>query len=371
VLDENDIYVVSVGGQVIRCDVITKRDVWHAAGAMPFSDLIATRDRLYVLGSKAAVVARDKRVGTLLWSKRVSDAGNPQLSMIRSMLFVAGNNVTRLDPTTGAVLWSAQTGRVGKLMAPASVVASIAGGDPIQESISVIDAASGKILNTYSPGMPTGIAQILGVRGDAVLVHASATTTTIDEDEYALTRIVWLNSTTGRLVKSWAYRPDAAAHGADTGIATPIVDGAEVAFQSGDSIYRYALDAAPALQRPRRIDGVGDLIAFRRGQLYTRTDDGLYAVRFEGKRATRRHVLTYRYDPSLNQPALVQTEDTVAVTDGSTIQVLDLVTNNAHRYSAACGDLFRVLRSGSLIALQCLNSIKTQTGVMYIVRVGR
>ncbi|HEV3153220.1 MAG TPA: PQQ-binding-like beta-propeller repeat protein [Candidatus Baltobacteraceae bacterium] len=368
-LDQSDVYAVSAGAQIVRHDVRTKRNDWKASGATPFSHVVASTDRVYVIGPNATVVARNKKSGAFLWTRRVSSSGNLRLSLIRGMLFVEGDDVTRLDPITGAVLWRAQTGRVGKLVAPGLVFASIARGEPIQESISIIDTASGEILN-YNPGMPSGIAQIVGIRGTDVLVHVSATSTTIDEDGYALTRIVWLNSATGHFVKNWPYRPDAASHGPDTGIATPIVDGANVAFQSGDSIYVYGLDAAPASQRPLRFDGAGDLIAFRRGQLYTRTDDGLYAIRSEGKRATRRQVLPYHYDPSLNLPALVQTEDTIAVSDGSTIEVLDLVTNKARQYSAACQDLFRVLRSGTLVALQCQNSAATQTGVIYVVRVG-
>ncbi len=281
------------------------------------------------------------------------------------MLFVRGENVTRLNPRTGKILWQAQTGRANQLVAPASVFVSVAEGEPIQESIVVIDAASGNAHTGDDPGKPAGIARILGIRGKAVLVHASASSATIDEDGYALTRIHWLSSQTGQIQKDWAYRPDSALYGPDTGIANPIVDGSEVAFQTGDSIYRYNLDTAPFLQLPVRVQGAGTLMAFRRGELYTQTGDGLYATRLQGDRAIRRRVMAYEYDPSLNEPALVQTDDTIAVSDGATIQVLDLLTDKAQRYPAHCGSLFRVLRSGNFVAMQCENSAAEQAGVIY------
>lgn len=368
VLEQNDIYAVSADGHLVRRDVLTGQNRWRSAGATPFSDVVASQDRLYAIETDATVVARDKKSGALLWSRRVSDAGNLRLTMIRGMLFVQGDYVTRLSPDAGAVLWQAQTGRVSKLVAPASVFASTAAGEPIQESIAVINSASGKILAVYNPGSPVGIAQIVGIRGDAVLVHASATATTINEDGDALTRIVWLDSKTGQLVKNWPYRPDATSHGPDTGIANPIVDGGYVAFQTGDSIYRYDLETAPVSQRPYRLQGIGNLIAFRGDQMYTQTEDGLYGIRFAGERAIRRHLLAYHYDASLNRPAPVQTEDTIAVSDGQTIQVLDLVTNKARRYSATCAELFGVFRSGNLVALQCENAAAKQGGVIYVVR---
>ncbi len=368
VLDQRDVYSVSPAGHIVRRNILARTNVWVSAGATPFSDMIASEDRLYVIGQNSTVVARDEKSGALLWSRRVADAGNLQLSMIRGMLFVQGEDVTRLNPITGAILWHAQTGRVSKLVAPASVFASIAEGDPIQESIAVLNSASGKLLTSYNPGMPVGSAQILESQRNAVLVHASASATTIDEDGNALTRIVWLNSITGQIIKDWPYRPDAMSHGPDTGMANPIVDGKSMAFQVGDSIYRYDLETEPSSQHPLRIQGAGDLIAFRRGQLYTRSRDGLYVIEFEGDRAIRHHVLAYRYDPTLNQPALVQAEDTIAVSDGSVIQVLDLLTNKAQRYSASCGEILGVFRSRSLVAVQCENVKAAQAGAIYVVQ---
>lgn len=138
-----------------------------------------------------------------------------------------------------------------------------------------------------------------------------------------------------------------------------------MAFQTGDSIYRYELDAAPLAQQPLRIQDSGRLAAFRRSRLYTQAGDGIYEIRLDGNRAIRRRVMAYEYDPSLNEPALVQTNDAIAVSDGSTIQVLDLTTDKSRRYSAHCDALLRILRSGDFVAMQCENSAAAQGGIIY------
>src|SRR5581483_4727116 len=221
-LDQNDIYFVSTEGRIVKRDVVAHANRWTFGGAAPFSDVIVSNNRVYVTGPNSTIVARDKNSGKLIWSRDIPGDGNVRLSMIRGMLFARSESVTRLDPVNGAVLWRAQTGRVDKVVAPASVFAAIAEGSPIQESISVIDSASGRIVAEYNPGGPAGIARILEAQGDAVLVHAAATGATIDEDGYALTKLVWLDSVTGQMMRSWSYRPDAKSHGPDTMIATPI-----------------------------------------------------------------------------------------------------------------------------------------------------
>lgn len=88
VLGQSEVYSVSPAGDIARRNILTHVNGWTSAGASPFSDMLASAGRLYVVGPNSTVIARDKDSGAVLWRSREPDAGDLRLSMVRGMLFV-------------------------------------------------------------------------------------------------------------------------------------------------------------------------------------------------------------------------------------------------------------------------------------------